>query len=203
MFPILFRQGGEHRNRADRPGGHSQLKRKPIMKLHHGQLRNVHGSALLASLIATTILSLALASYLALSQKQSVSVARSQAWNAAIPVAESGVEEALAQLNRGIGAAALNLAANGWEQKSSGTYGPQQRRNIGLSSYDVVIVEGATPVIYSTGYCAAPFGGSPISRVVQVTTLSNAPLFAVAMVAKDKIDFKGFNTATDSFDSAD
>ena len=172
------------------------------MQIHHRHPRNIHGSSLLGSLIATAILSLALASYLSMSQRQSVSVARSQAWNAAIPIAEGGVEEALAQLNRGVGAGALNLAANGWEQKSSGTYGPQQRRYLGSSFYDVMIVQGAVPVIYSTGYVAAPYGASPISRALEVTTSSNASLFAVAMVAKDRVDFKGFNSATDSFDSA-
>ena len=166
-----------------------------------GRPSNRRGSALLASLIALGVLSLILASSLAMSQKQTLSVARSQAWNAAIAVAEGGVEEALAQLNRGVGSGTLNLAANGWEQKPGGDYGPQQRRDLGSNYYDVVIVPGEKPVIRSTGYARAPFGAAPISRVVQVTTTSKtAPLFAVAMVAKDQIDFKGFNTATDSFD---
>jgi hypothetical protein len=161
------------------------------------------GSMLIVSLVAVAILSFVLASYLSITQRQSVAVARSQAWNAAIPIAESGVEEALAQLNRGVGAGALNLAANGWVEKSSGKYGPQQVRYLGSSFYDVAIVQGATPVIYSTGFVAAPYGAAPISRAIQVTTTSNAPLFSVAMVAKDKVDFKGFGTATDSFDSED
>jgi hypothetical protein len=142
-----------------------------------------------------------LASYLSMSQRQSFSVARSQSWNAAIAVAEGGVEEALAQLNRGVGAGVLDLAANGWEQKPGGSYGPQQRRFLGSNYYDVVIVPGATPVIYSTGYTAAPFGSAPISRAIRVNTSSNAALFAMAMVAKDTVYFNGDGTATDSFDS--
>jgi hypothetical protein len=172
------------------------------MRIHHSRPPEIQGSALLASLITIGVLSLILGSYLSMSQRQAVSVARSQAWNAAIAVAEGGVEEALAQLNRGVGAGGLNLAVNGWQQNAGGSYGPQQQRFLGSNYYDVVIVPGATPVIYSTGYTAAPFGSGPISRAVQVTTSSNASLFAVAMVAKDKVDFKGFNTATDSFDSA-
>ncbi len=172
------------------------------MNIRHRPPCHARGSILIVSLLTLTILSMILASYLSMSQRQSVSVARSQAWNAAIAVAEGGVEEALAQLNRGIGAGELNLAANGWEQKAGGNYGPQQRRYLGLNYYDVVIVPGDKPVIHSTGYTAAPFGSPPISREVQVTTTSKAaPLFAVAMVAKEKIDFKGFSTATDSFDS--
>ena len=172
------------------------------MNIRHRPPSNDRGSVLIVSLLTLTILSMILASYLSMSQRQSVSVARSQAWNAAIAVAEGGVEEALAQLNRGVGAGELNLAANGWEQNALGNYGPQQRRYLGSSYYDVFIVPGDKPVIHSTGYTAAPFGSAPISREVQVTTTSKAaPLFAVAMVAKEKIDFKGFNTATDSFDS--
>ena len=83
-----------------------------------------HASVLLASLLFIAILSLVLASYLGLSAAQTVSVARSQAWNAAIAVAEAGVEESLAQLNAGIGIGALNLTANGWEAKSGGNCGP-------------------------------------------------------------------------------
>ena len=126
------------------------------MHIHHNRPPDIHGSALLASLIAITILSMILASYLAMSQRQSVSVARSQAWNAAIAVAEGGVEEAMAQLNRGVGPGELNLAANGWEQKAGGNYGPQQRRYLGSNYYEVVIVPGDKPVILSTGYTAAP-----------------------------------------------
>src|SRR5437899_1097415 len=171
------------------------------MHTHHSRPPDIHGSALLASLIIIGVLSMILASYLSMSQRQTVSVARSQAWNAAIPVAEGGVEEALAQLNRGVGAGALNLAVNGWQQNAGGSYGPQQRRYLGSNYYDVVIVPGATPVIYSTGYTAAPFGSSRISRAVQVNTSSNAPLFAVVMGARQKVDFNGFEAATDSFDS--
>src|SRR5437867_296126 len=101
------------------------------MKMHHDRRRNIHASALIMSLFVTAIIGLILASYLALIQTQNVSVARSQAWNAAMPVAEGGVEEALAQLNPGVGGGPLNLAANGWEQKPGGNYGPQQRRYLG------------------------------------------------------------------------
>src|SRR5436190_17561809 len=134
------------------------------MYIHHIRSPGIRGSALLVSLITIGVLSFILASYLSMSQRQSLAVARSQSWNAAIAVAEGGVEEALAQLNRGIGAGELNLAANGWEQKAGGNYGPQQRRYLGSSYYDVFIVPGDKPVIHSTGYTAAPFGSAPISR---------------------------------------
>jgi hypothetical protein len=162
---------------------------------------NRDASVLLASLVFIAVLSLVVASYLGLSAAQTVSVARSQAWNAAIAVAEAGVEESLAQLNAGIGIGALNLAANGWEAKAGGNYGPQQRRYLASSYYDVIIVPGTNPMICSTGYTAAPFGSAAISRAVQVTT-EFARLFVNSMAAKEDIDFKGFNPSTDSFDSS-
>ena len=105
-YPALLRQlnhtiSGQSRRQSHEDSRNDHMQRAPILTIHQTRTPDIHGSALLASLIMTAILSMALASYLSLSQKQSVSVARSQAWNAAIPVAESGVEEALAQLNRG------------------------------------------------------------------------------------------------------
>src|SRR5262249_38524328 len=155
LFAVAFGQERQHRDSPDRPSGPAQL-RKFIMSIHPSRRPDINGSALLASLITIGVLSLILASYLSMSQRQTVSVSRSQAWNAAIAVAEGGVEEALAQLNRGVGAGVLNLGVNGWEQKAGGSYGPQQPRYLGSNYYSVVIVPGTAPVIYSTGYTAAP-----------------------------------------------
>lgn len=70
-----------------------------------------NGSALLVTLIITALLGTALASYLKLVQYQNRAVVRSQFWNAAMPVSEAGIEEALAHLNKvGDG----ERATNGW-----------------------------------------------------------------------------------------
>ena len=55
------------------------------------------GSVLLVTLSICMILGLLMASYLSVIKGQNFSVARAQAWNSAIVVAEAGVEEALAQ----------------------------------------------------------------------------------------------------------
>ena len=52
------------------------------------------------TIIAACLLGLTLGSYLLMVRAESVSVARSQAWNAALVVAGGGVEEALAALNQ-------------------------------------------------------------------------------------------------------
>src|SRR5882724_9613978 len=91
---------------------------------------SVRGSALLATLCAASVICLALASYLSLVLAQQTSVARSQAWNAALGMAEAGVEEGLAQLNGN-----STFSANGWGG-SGGTFGPISR-TLADGSYSV------------------------------------------------------------------
>ncbi|MEW6304584.1 MAG: hypothetical protein AB1705_14000 [Verrucomicrobiota bacterium] len=71
------------------------------------------GSILLTCLILASVMGMTLASYLSLVSAQSHSVARSQAWNSAIPVVEGGIEEALAHLHHN---GTSNLASAGWTQ---------------------------------------------------------------------------------------
>src|SRR6266404_6755260 len=66
----------------------------------------VAGSVLLVTLATCLILGVLMGSYLSMIKSQHFSVARGQAWNSALVVAEAGVEEALAQLND------TNLPAN-------------------------------------------------------------------------------------------
>src|SRR5215468_10920249 len=56
-------------------------------------------SVLLITMGVCTIMGILVASYLTMAQTQRFSVARAQAWNHALAVAEAGVEEAMADLN--------------------------------------------------------------------------------------------------------
>jgi len=188
-------------------------------------VRSQDGSVLLVSLLIAAILGTVLASYLILTQTQNLSVARSQQWNTAIPLAEAGVEEALSHLNAGApyfdpAEATNNLVSNGWTYSGGLLHSP--RRYLGQDYYDAAIqFVGVTPVIFSTGTVAvvtsfarapgpmfaavgttAPAGAAPKSRSVRAETKIDA-LFAVAMAAKETIDLRGNNVTTDSFDSAD
>lgn len=195
------------------------------MKLHSATRQTRDGSVLMVCLLTAAILGTVLASYLILTQSQNISVMRSQQWNSAIALAEGGVEEALAHLNSGApyfdpGAATNTLVSNGWT--ASGGLLCSPRRYLGQDFYDATIqFAGVTPVIFSTGtvarvgmYAAAPQamfaaagaggGAGPTykSRVVRAETKIDS-LFSVAMAAKETIDLRGNNVATDSFDSAD
>lgn len=169
------------------------------MKLTPPLRPGTSGSVLMITLAVTLVLGIFLGSYLLMVSTQNAAIARSQAWNAALAVAEAGVEEALAQLNPSILATNI-LAANGWSL-SAGLYkpSPAQRTLLG-GSYAVGYTPTAPPVIYATGYTTVPALSATLTRAVRVAT-TNAPLFGIGMVAKNNIDLKGNNIATDSYDS--
>src|SRR4029079_1212437 len=125
---------------------------------------------------------------------QNKAVVRSQYWNAAIPAAEGGVEEALAHLNyTGDG----ERAANGWALRD-GKY--KMSRSFGDSRFEVSIDSQSQPVIRAVGYVKEPLSGTEIKRTVEVqTTRFGAGMRGI--VARRSITMNG-NTRIDSFDSA-
>src|ERR1700757_4718113 len=97
------------------------------MKLFLTKVNRERGSALMVTLFMASLFGMFLFYYLNLIHTQRNFVARSQAWNASMGVAEAGVEEALAQLNPGAVVPSINRAANNWGGPSSGIYGPVSR----------------------------------------------------------------------------
>ena len=164
----------------------------------------MQGSVLLVAMGITFVLGLGLASYLTLMRWQHVSVVRSQAWNAALALAEAGVEEALAQLNPSalLFTTNINRGANGWILGADGMYHVPQRRDLPDGSYDVAITADPLPTIYATGYVTIPTLSATVSRSVRVTT-GTSSLFRGSMAARVNIDLKGNKIETDSFDSMD
>lgn len=170
------------------------------MKTTIRHTRREEASVLAVGLVICVILSLSLLSYLSLVNSQNTSVARGQAWNAALAMAEAGAEEALAQLNPSVGATNI-LAANGWNIVD-GNYQPTPaRRDLAGGYYYVSYTPTPPPTIYSTGYVTIPAVSATVQRAVEVRT-TNAPAFDSAMAAKLDIDFKGFMINIDSYDSA-
>jgi hypothetical protein len=161
------------------------------------------GGVLIATLFITAAIVVGLGSYMVLVRAQYVSVARSQAWNAALELAEGGVEEAMAQLNPGATAKNISVdrTANGWGSASGGHYGPVSRTIATNSSYSVLFTDVTFPVIYSTGYVRLPDISATLTRVVCVAT-TNVPLFNVSMAARTNININGNGVSADSFNSS-
>lgn len=162
-----------------------------------------HGSILVTTILTVAVIGIMVAGVLTLTVQEHRMEVRATAWNAVLPVAEAGIEEAMSHLQaNGPGSAAGGilgvLGVAGWTG-SGGTYSMQ--RNLNTNSYFQVSISPAIPpVISSRGYHRAPISQSYISRTVQITT-TNTPLFTVAFGARYVIDMNGNGISSDSFDS--
>jgi len=154
------------------------------------------GGALLIVLTASAVMGITLASYLKYTSTQSRSIMRSQTWNAAIPVAEAGVEEALAHINDStIG---TNFALNGWTVVSNQF---QISHSMNGGRYVVRVTTNTFPIITSTGYTTNTRGGNQYTRSVRVTTTRYSTGMK-GIITKGDVSMTGI-TSMDSFDSED
>jgi hypothetical protein len=184
------------------------------------------GTTLLVALFLTTILAVTIGGYLKHAYQQHYLGMRSQVWNSSIAVSESGIEEAMQQLNTN----PTNLATYGWEQ--NGNQYTMKRPLGSKASYTVVIdtTDKLDPTITSLAHVTPPtltsagsgsgsalaiipvlFGAalngevvtaeSTIRRAIQVKC-SKDSLFLMAMVAKSNIVMNGNGVMTDSFNSS-
>jgi hypothetical protein len=174
------------------------------MKAFGKKFNDNEGSVLLTTMGVCGVLVILMASYLKLIQTQRSSVGRAQAWNAALTVAEAGIEEAMAHINSGVSSS--NLAVNTWSAIRSGVVG--KTNFLGTSYYFVTIqtspaVTNTTPVLTSTSYVPGPISGPMLGRTIQVTTKGNGgPGGRAAIVTDGAVSFSGFNVTVDSFDSS-
>src|SRR5436190_6779598 len=138
------------------------------------------GNVLFSVIAISGIIGLALATNLTLTMNQARLVARSQSWNAALAVAEAGVEESLTHLYNDY---VTNMAFNGWAATASGYSKsnaidtattnalPAGKTLESLHGYYVSSISSNIPyVITCTGYYPLRTTDSYISRTIQVTT---------------------------------
>jgi hypothetical protein len=169
------------------------------MKITLQSRRAERGSVLMVAIITGGLLGVVLASYLTLVHHQNTTVARSQAWNAALVAAEAGVEEALAQLNPGKLSTNINRSANGWTL-NNGSYRPPGPRALLNGSYAVRFTDTVYPTIYSTGIITNEALKATFSRTIEVKT-TNVTIFGPAITVLDTLNMNGNNFNTDSYNS--
>jgi hypothetical protein len=173
------------------------------MKIKLRSKRGARGWVLFTTLGFCGVLGICIGSYLCMIQSQRLGVARAQAWNTAIPIAEAGVEEALAHLNSGVTVG--SLATNTWVSLGPGIVG---KTNFLGVNYSVVSIQTApavtnsTPLIVSTAYVPGPVSGRVLTRTIQVNTRGGTTGGGGAIVAKGAINFSGTKVTVDSFDSS-
>ncbi len=185
--------------------------------LHHPRRAALRGNILIVTLVVTGLAGLALIAYLGLVSQQTKVTARSQTYQSCMTVAEAGIEDALAHLNKnGIGAT-KDLTEGEWKKdKDMFTV----TRDFGDGYYKVTIKPGARPIITSTGYLPAPLtyavattgngggkgGGKEdtiyLSRTIKVQCRAIGR-FTKAILARSKVELNGKNVKVDSFHSYD
>lgn len=166
------------------------------------------GSVLVVTLLIAMIIGITLAAFMDLSGAQHRAVTRSSVWNACIPLAESGIEEALTHVYLN----STNLESQGWTKSTTGltiTNGTlltgtvyYKTRSLNGGTYFAAIQGGATPIITVQGSLPKPLSTTDmITRTVQIRTVGGA-LFARGLVARGTINWNG-SILSDSFDSQD
>jgi hypothetical protein len=160
------------------------------------QFRQNQGSVFVVILVVTALIGVTLASYLHMVSNQNLSIMRSLAWNEAVSVAEAGIEEAMAHLNKN----RTNRAKDGWTLDGTNVV---KVKTFGTQKYKTYVDAYAEyPRIVSEGWVRHPQTAlfMPTPRSVRVST-TNDMIFAKGMVAKGNIDLAGKGISSDSFDS--
>src|SRR5688572_17635646 len=121
------------------------------------------GNTLVVVLLITGLIVTALGSYLNLGSTEHKTVHRSHSWNAALPLAEAGVEETLSHLNKN----RTNFAGDGW------TTNYFKHRSLGRDYFSARFIgtPGGLVTIYSTG-AVQWLDGKYITRSVRVLGLA-------------------------------
>jgi len=159
------------------------------------------GSTLILALFTSLAIGMVLASYLLLISSRHKLTIRSMNWNAAIPILEAGIEEALTHLQTD----SNSPSANGWTPNVIGGQPVfTKRRQFADGSYFNVTLYNAAlsnPLIYSSGFVLSPLATNHyLSRTVRVTTTNPPSLFSKAIASGGTVTLGG-NVLVDGFDS--
>jgi hypothetical protein len=149
------------------------------------------GSVLVTTLIVCVVIGTLLASYLMLMSTRYKLTVRSKCWNAAMPVLEAGIEEALTHLHDD-----PSPSANGW---TPATVGGQpvytKQRYFTDGSYFYVTIDNANsnnPLIYSQGFIPSPLSTNQyITRMVKVGAINPPGIFTRALATTGTVTLSG------------
>lgn len=152
-------------------------------------------------MIICIVVGIILAGYLVLTSNRFQMTVRSADWNAAIPVLEAGVEEALTHMTRDTN----QPTANNWTTTTiQGISAYTKTRMFSDGSYfNVYIVNYASnnPSIYSQGFVRSPYNTNKyISRLVLVGVTNPPTVFTHAIAVNGSVSFVG-QPVIDAYDS--
>ena len=165
------------------------------------QQNHKRGSVLVTTLIITGLVTLVVVALLAVVERQNYFTARSTTWCSEIPIAEAGIEEAMAHLNS-LPDAASPFAANGWTLSGKSVDKSRYFTNGSTAFADgyfyTAISTARPPVIVSIGYGRIPLQTNFTQRTVMVLTKAKPSVYGI--MAKKTIAM-GNATVIDSYNS--
>jgi hypothetical protein len=159
------------------------------------------GSSLFVALTICLVVGVILAGYLVLTSNRFQMTVRSSDWNAAIPVLEAGIEEALTHLTRDTN----QPTANNWTSTTiAGNQAYTKTRTFSDGSYYIVYIRdfsAGSPSIYSQGFVRSPYNNNKyISRTVKVGVTNPPTVFTHAIAVNGAVSIVG-QPVIDAFDS--
>ncbi len=152
---------------------------------------------LVVTLLTALIFVGVLTAYLLMVSNNQKSTVRSEAWNRAIPIAEAGVEEAMAHLQKNV---PQRLFASGWAINGTNLVKSLPKGIFTDGYYSVGISINTNPVITSVGYSYMSWNQSYLSRTVRVQTVLTS-VVQNAVGTKENIKLNGNTLTSDSYDS--
>lgn len=165
------------------------------------------GSLLIVAMMLTAIIGISLASYLRLSRTSLTISNRALYSNAAMNLAENGLEEAMYSINRMVEDPTYSWTTDGWTD-----LGVNARRKWTGTTFDQNVTGEVRVFVYDYAGVAGPRilarslvtlgggAGAPLEKWIEVQ-LKKASKFANGLVAKDSILFNGNGASVDSWSS--
>ncbi len=174
------------------------------MKTNFRQRDSRRGSLLIVAMLLSAIIGISLVSYLQLSRTALNVSNRAFYHNAAVNLAEQGIEEAMYSVNKKI--ADSTYTWTGWTISGSNAYREWTGVTLGqntTANYRVYVAgyNGVAPTLVSRAQVTLANGASaPIEKWLEVQ-LRKTSKFANGLVAKTSVTFNGNNATVDSWNS--
>lgn len=178
------------------------------MKSHLSRRDRKRGSLLIVAMILAAVIGISLASYIQLGRSSLNISNRALYNNAAMNLAENGLEEAMYSINQYVASSTYNWAgwsnsggADAWRTlPASGTYNFDQGATGTVRVY-IYGYKGNAPKVVARATITLGGGASaPIEKWVEIQ-LRKTSKFANGLVAKQQIRFNGTNASVDSWNS--
>jgi hypothetical protein len=174
---------------------------------HHPSRRRDRGSLLIVAMILSAVIGLSLASYIQLGRSSLIISNRALYNNAAMNLAENGLEEVMYSINKRVADATYNFpgwstdGTNAWlKLPTSGTYTFDQKTTGIVRVYISNYLGNAPTAVARSTVTLGSDSTRTIEKWVQIK-LRKTSKFANGLVAKQSITFKGNNASVDSWNS--